>query len=70
MGEFIDELVNHTVNTYRPTDKIKRSIERIVEDEVISVELCEAASAYTASQLNIVSQWDVDRFRKTPTVGT
>lgn len=70
MGKFVDELVNHTVNTYRSTNKIKRSIEGIVEDEVISVELCETASADTASQLNIVSQGDVDRFRRAPTVGT
>lgn len=70
MGEFVDELVNHTVNAYRATNKIKRSIEGIVEDEVISVELCETTSADTASQLDIVSQLDVYMFRRRPTVGT
>lgn len=59
MGKFVDELVNHTINAYRATNKIKRSIEGIVEDEVISVELCETASADTASQLDIVSRWDI-----------
>lgn len=59
MGKFVDELVNHTINAYRATNKIKRSIEGIVKDEVISVELCETASADTASQLDIVSRWDI-----------
>jgi hypothetical protein len=70
VGEFVDELVNHTVNAYRATNKIKRSIQGIVEDEVISVELCETASADTTSQLDIVSQLKVCIFVTRPTVGT
>jgi hypothetical protein len=56
VSEFVDELVNHTVNAYRATNEVKCGIEGVVEDEVISVELRKTASADAAGQLERISQ--------------
>jgi hypothetical protein len=55
--EFKDELVDHTVDANRATDKLKISICRIVEDEVVPIEGGQTAPSYTSSQLfNTVSK--------------
>lgn len=58
MCEFEDELVNHTIDANRATDKLQISIRRIVEDEVVPIKDRKTAPAYAASQLfNIVSEF-------------
>ena len=58
MCKFEDELVNHTIDANRATDKLQISIRRIVEDEVVPIEDCQTAPPYAASQLfDIVSEF-------------
>jgi hypothetical protein len=51
MCEFEDELVNHTIDANRATDKLKISIRRIVENEVVPIKGRQIAPSHAASQL-------------------
>lgn len=52
MGDFVDEFVDHTVNTNRPADELQLGIIRITEDEMVPVETGEFVAANTAGQLS------------------
>ena len=51
MCEFEDELINHTIDANRATDKLEISICRIVEDEVVPVKGRQIAPSHATSQL-------------------
>lgn len=51
--ELEDELIDHTVDSNGTTDKIKRRIRGVVEDEVVSVESRKTASSNASGQLLI-----------------
>lgn len=51
MCKFEDELVNHTIDANRATDKLEISICRIVEDEVVPVKGRQIAPSHATSQL-------------------
>jgi hypothetical protein len=40
MCKFEDELVYHTINANRTTNKLELSIGRVIEDKVVPVKVC------------------------------
>ena len=51
MCELEDELVDYAINAHRPADELHLRISRIVEDEVVFIELRECLSTDAAYQL-------------------
>jgi hypothetical protein len=49
--EFEDELINHAVDAYCPTNELQISVCRVVEDEVVSVEDAQIVSPDAAGEL-------------------
>jgi hypothetical protein len=39
MGEAENELINYTIDSYSPANQVQFSVIRVVEDEMISVEV-------------------------------
>lgn len=51
MCELVDKLVDHSIDTNRSACELQLSICRVLEYEVVSIEVCELGSTNTSSQL-------------------
>jgi hypothetical protein len=54
MGDLIDELIDNPVYTNGATDDLQLRIRRILEDEMIRIEMREFLSANAASHLSSI----------------
>lgn len=55
MCEAEDKFIDNAIYRNRSTNQFQRCISRVVEDEILSIEVCQRTSTYTSSKLHPIS---------------